>query len=80
MNKCDRHKKEHVGSCMWCGKKVCEFCVAKQEGTKKYCEKCAIQLGGVRREPLPRIGKMPLPASGRKFKFENGYLVMDGGE
>ena len=65
---------------MWCGKKLCEFCVAKRERAKVYCEKCAVSLGGVRRDPLPRVGVMPLPHTGRKFRFEEGYLVIEGGD
>ncbi len=79
MMKCDKHKKDHVGGCMWCGKRVCEYCIAKREGNKLYCEKCAINLGGVRREHLPQISTQPkVPAAGRRFVLKNGYLEMDG--
>lgn len=78
MNTCDKHRKDHVGSCMWCGKKVCEFCIAKIEGKKLYCAKCQPVLGGIRRDPIPRIGPRLLPAQGRKYVLQDGYLVMDG--
>jgi hypothetical protein len=79
MIKCDKHKKDHVGGCMWCGKRVCEFCIAKREGSKLYCEKCAINLGGIRRERLPQMSAEPSPpAGGKRFVLKNGYLEMEG--
>lgn len=78
MMKCDRHKKDHIGGCMWCGKRLCEFCIAKRDGHKFYCDKCAGVLGGVRREHLPPVGRTPLPSSGRRFVMKNGCLEMDG--
>ncbi len=39
---------------MWCGKKLCEFCIVKQEGRKYYCEHCAVSLTPYKREPLPK--------------------------
>jgi hypothetical protein len=76
--KCDKHRKDHVGGCMWCGKRLCEFCVAKREGVKLYCDKCIDLLCGVRRDPLPNVGRQPLPSAGRRFVIKNGYLEMDG--
>jgi hypothetical protein len=52
--RCIKHKKEVMGNCNWCGKHVCPLCIAKKEGRKLYCEKCAIQLAGVKRIKLPK--------------------------
>lgn len=76
--KCDKHRKDHVGGCMWCGKRLCEFCVAKREGVKLYCDKCIGLLGNVRRDPLPNVGRQPLPSAGKRFVIKDGYLEMDG--
>jgi hypothetical protein len=81
MIRCDKHRKEHIGGCMWCGKRLCELCIARREGSKLYCDKCAVQLGGIRREHLPPISTEPSPpATGRRFVLKNGYLEMQGGE
>lgn len=77
--RCDKHKKDQNCGCMWCGKRLCEFCIAKRDGGKFYCEKCAVQLGGVRREHLPVFEpREPVPATGKRFVLKNGYLEMDG--
>ena len=81
MIKCDKHKKDHVGGCMWCGKRLCEFCIAKRDGGKLYCEKCSVQLGGIRRERLPTLEEQQqprAPATGKRFVLKNGYLEMEG--
>jgi len=79
MIKCDKHRKDLVGGCMWCGRRLCEFCIARREGSKLYCDKCAVQLGGIRREHLPTIEEQPRPpAAGRRFVLKNGYLEMEG--
>ncbi len=44
MEKCFKHRKDVVGSCMWCGKRMCQQCVAFQQGKKIYCEECKIKL------------------------------------
>ncbi len=81
MIRCDKHRKDHVGGCMWCGRKLCEFCIAKRDGKKFYCDKCCGTLGGIRRERLPQVAqRQPLSPTGKRFKLKNGYLVMDGGE
>ncbi len=76
--KCDKHKKDQVVGCMWCGRRLCEFCIARSDGKKYYCEKCVSLLGGVRREHLPPI-KQPLPPAGRRLAIKDGYLELDGG-
>ena len=78
--KCDRHRKDHIGGCMWCGKRLCEYCIAKSDGHKKYCDKCVGSLRGVRRERMPTIGRQPLPSSGKRFVLKDGYLVTNGGD
>lgn len=81
MIKCDKHRKDHIGGCMWCGKRICEFCIAKRDGGKLYCVKCSVQLDGVRREHLPPVSTRPSsPVSGRRFVMRNGYLELNGGE
>lgn len=80
MNRCDKHRKDQVSGCMWCGKRLCELCIAKREGSKVYCEKCCVSLGGVRRERLPELGVPRPPAGGRRFVLKNGYLELNGGE
>jgi hypothetical protein len=75
--KCEKHKKDHVGGCQWCGKRVCEFCVAKQVGKKLYCEKCASMLGGIQKPHLPKVGREPMPPQGRRFVMKDGFLVME---
>ena len=76
--KCDKHRMIHVGGCMWCGRRLCESCVARRERSKIYCDKCRSRLGVVRREHLPKIGKQPLPVAGKRFIFRNGYLELRG--
>ena len=79
--KCDKHRKDHVGGCMWCGRRLCQFCIARKEGSKLYCDKCAVNLGAIRREHLPTVSTQPkAPAIGRRFVLKNGYLEINGGE
>ncbi len=44
-DKCQTHRKDIIGNCMWCGKGSCKMCVVKQQGNKVYCEKCVKLLG-----------------------------------
>ncbi|MFA5797502.1 MAG: hypothetical protein WC916_05730 [Candidatus Woesearchaeota archaeon] len=37
--RCLKHQIECTYNCGWCGKPICEECVAYARG-KKYCEKC----------------------------------------
>jgi len=53
--RCQTHRKEHQGPCNWCGAKLCELCIAKQEGRKYYCEKCAINLLPFKPERRPAM-------------------------
>ncbi|HLC32757.1 MAG TPA: hypothetical protein VJJ82_02945 [Candidatus Nanoarchaeia archaeon] len=86
MIKCDKHKKDHIGACMWCGKKLCEHCIVKQEGSKYQCEKCAITLSGMRRATIPRVSDAPAQMAhqplkrNQKIVFEDGYLVIQARE
>ena len=54
MEKCHKHSKELIGGCMWCGKRMCEYCIARKEGLKIYCEVCAQNLGPPRRT-IPKV-------------------------
>ena len=47
MNKCFQHNKNAAGNCNWCGKAICENCVAKYDGKKIYCSKCAAELSPI---------------------------------
>lgn len=51
--RCTQHRKDFQGACNWCGSKLCELCIAKQEGRKVYCETCAVRLVPFVREKLP---------------------------
>ncbi len=77
--KCDKHRKDHFAGCMWCGKRLCEFCIAKRDGNKFYCEKCAVNLGSIRRVHLPP-SRPSLPVAGRRFVMKNGFLELEGGK
>ena len=52
--RCTQHRKDFTGACNWCGSKLCELCIAKQEGRKFYCETCAVRLVPFVREKLPQ--------------------------
>jgi hypothetical protein len=76
-----------MGNCNWCGKHVCVMCIAKKEGRKVYCEKCAIQLSGVKRiklpkpEPIPRekktTEKQMEPTKKKSVLDDDGYLMIE---
>jgi len=42
--KCFRHRKDVTSKCLWCGGALCVDCIAKKDGKKSYCEKCAVAL------------------------------------
>lgn len=86
--RCIKHKKAVISNCTWCGKHVCALCVAKKEGKKVYCEKCAIQLAGVKRVKLPKVEKNPPTqetpvqkqmesSKQRLISDDDGYLVIE---
>lgn len=77
MIRCDKHRKDFIGGCMWCGRRLCELCIVKRDRSKLYCDKCVGMLSGIRRDHLPRVGSQPLPASGRRFLVRDGYLVKE---
>lgn len=60
--RCPTHRRDQLGPCNWCGAKLCELCIAKQEGRKLYCEKCAINLLPFKRERLPAVMPKPVAA------------------
>ncbi len=39
--KCQKHNKEVIGNCTWCGRQMCPKCIKITDGGKKYCETCA---------------------------------------
>ena len=66
MERCLTHRKDHIGGCMWCGKRLCELCIARKEGNKLYCEICAQQLGPPCRS-IPKVEtKMEAPVPERR--------------
>jgi hypothetical protein len=75
---------EFLGDCIWCGKKLCEYCIARQEGRKYYCENCAIRLVPFKRERLPQPAKqqktteqIPVPEAKPRFMLDNeGYFEL----
>ncbi|MBW2968893.1 hypothetical protein KY314_02125 [Candidatus Woesearchaeota archaeon] len=84
--RCTKHKKEVIGHCTWCGKPVCPLCVAKKEGKKLYCEKCAIQLSGIKKIKLPKAQTLPKQAKAEKqmeatkkklILDDDGYLMIE---
>ena len=85
--RCTKHKKEGAGHCNWCGKLVCPLCIAKKEGRKLYCEKCAIRLAGVKRIKLPKskpiqreaklTEKQMEPTKKKLVLDEDGYLMIE---
>jgi ribosome-binding protein aMBF1 (putative translation factor) len=85
--RCTNHRKELIGNCTWCGKHVCPLCIAKKEGRKLYCERCAIQLVGVKRVKLPKPAspekiqetaqKQMEPTKKKLVMDEDGYLVIE---
>jgi hypothetical protein len=85
--RCTKHKKEIMGNCTWCGRHVCALCIAKKEGKRLYCEKCAIQLAGFKRVKIPKVEKKPLQETTLQKQIESskrrivldddGYLVIE---
>lgn len=61
--RCTKHRKDFMGPCNWCGTKLCELCIAKQEGRKFYCEHCAVSLVPYKRERLPTVRATPRPVT-----------------
>jgi len=61
--RCTKHRKDFMGPCNWCGAKLCELCIAKQEGRKYYCEHCAVSLVPYKRESLPTVRAVPRPVT-----------------
>ncbi len=78
--KCEKHKKDHVGGCQWCGKRICQYCVARADGKKLFCEKCTGILSPLTREHMPVLKEAPQVVSGERPKFimKDGYLVVEG--
>jgi len=45
MDKCEKHKKNIVGKCQWCGVNVCDLCIGKKVGEKRFfCYDCGSDL------------------------------------
>ncbi|MEM4263574.1 MAG: hypothetical protein QW666_01605 [Candidatus Woesearchaeota archaeon] len=87
--RCLKHHRAIVGPCQWCGKQLCQNCVAKKEGSKLYCEKCAIQLSGIKRAKVPPVKPQSVPEiptltkesqQPEKTRYtidKDGYLILE---
>lgn len=85
--RCTEHRKDFEGDCTWCGKKLCEYCIAKTEGRKFYCEHCTAQLSMYKRTKLPQAKSKEImqeepvqeqPKKKPKFVLDkDGYLMME---
>jgi len=79
VDRCQEHRREHVGSCMWCGKKLCGFCIIKEEGRKYYCEKCATTLIPVQRRTMPKEPAITPAQKPAGYSIgKDGYLNFEG--
>ncbi len=81
--RCTQHKKDFLGDCMWCGKRLCEFCIVKKEGRKFYCENCVVHLIQYKREGIPRSKPklvaevQPQPEVKKRFVLsKDGYFEL----
>lgn len=56
--KCQKHQKQSVGTCQWCGKLLCKECIGKTNAKKMYCKECSVQIGEhIQRRQLEQIKK-----------------------
>lgn len=39
-SRCTVHEKDTIGSCQWCGRKLCRLCIGGRKGMKLYCDAC----------------------------------------
>ncbi|MCX8147219.1 MAG: hypothetical protein N3D84_02005 [Candidatus Woesearchaeota archaeon] len=54
--KCEKHGKDIIGTCQWCGRPLCKFDVGKKMGKKMFCSQCSIELGSyIQRKQLEQI-------------------------
>lgn len=76
--RCTEHKREFNGPCNWCGKKLCEMCIAKQEGKKYYCEHCAVSLVPykIERRPVMASPRMEAPVQQQQPQTVKRRFVM----
>jgi hypothetical protein len=76
--RCTEHKREFNCPCNWCGKKLCEMCIAKQEGKKYYCEHCAVSLVPykIERRPVMAAPKMEAPVQQQQPQAVKRRFVM----
>ena len=55
MMRCNKHRKQLLAQCMWCGKALCRYCIAKQDGRKTYCAPCASKLSTLGPAKIPKV-------------------------
>lgn len=77
--RCTQHKRDFQGPCNWCGKKLCEMCVAKHEGKKYYCEHCAVSLVPYSQRvarPALVVKQAPVPAQAAEVPSAKRRFVL----
>ena len=53
---CEEHGKAIVGSCQWCGKRICKLDIGKSLGKKIFCKQCSSDLGShIERRQMQQI-------------------------
>jgi len=81
MERCFQHRKDLVGDCIWCGKRLCQLCIARKEGRKLYCDACAERLGPMRRT-IPRVEAPPTqqaaPQKRKPYLDKDGFVDFTG--
>ncbi len=53
--RCIMHGKEKNGMCYWCGKVLCPMCITHQNGKKRFCEKCYVKVGHIKKPDRPFV-------------------------
>ena len=80
MDRCYAHRKDLIGDCIWCGKKLCVLCIARKEGRKLYCELCSASLGPPRRS-IPKVVTKESPvavAPKKPYRDTDGFIDFTG--
>ncbi|MBI4450468.1 hypothetical protein HY642_00705 [Candidatus Woesearchaeota archaeon] len=73
--RCVQHKRDFEGDCMWCGKKLCQFCIARTEGKKLYCGACATGLSRFPRQSVPKAGNRAVAEEKKqRLIVKDGYV------
>jgi len=73
--KCQRHNKETIGVCTWCGRELCRLCISKTDGSKKYCSHCVNEIGDLIKKR--QIDKIKEEDEKEKKSSPPGYFSFD---